>query len=450
MTPLPSVSAHPACPPVTTTAESHPDSRPLSDNVLQESVNVPNRNSSKGKTKVHKESDVGERLKENAKKRRLAQSSIESLKAHDLEYWASKERIHKLRSETSRLRLQEKMEKMEKKDGGALRGEDHFRRFQQRVLKEVDAEEEMAAEAAVQKLSMARQNLAYPSFRARDKKPTIQSLSRDTKAFVTLIINKLLRKELPGPRASNTQAEFKKNLCRYYSAVLPNGVALDDDERRPFQNQDIWCPIMGEYFGYDEVSAAHIVPYSIGALTMEEVFGKGHTVWSVQNGLLLHSLIETLFDDGRITIVPASDDKGDISLKVRVLERNTNWLARPVLKDSALRMGDLQDRPLKFLNKNRPKRRYLYFMYLMSLINCEDTFRREGRNAELERSKRVFASLTPSLRASMVPAFAAYIGHDIAPVFEDQRRAAEEKLLSCKREATVQRYFECVKDMENS
>lgn len=173
------------------------------------------------------------------------------------------------------------------------------------------------------------------------------------------MVNKLLRKESSGPRASNVQARFKTDLCRSYDAVKANGPALNQDPKRPYQNQDIWCPVMGRYFGYHEITAAHVVPYSMGELTMEGIFGSGHTVWSDQNGLLLHSSIEKLLDGGLITIVPESDDKEETGLKIRVLERNKDWLNKKVVMNSALRIKDLQNRPLSFLNNHRPKRRYI-------------------------------------------------------------------------------------------
>lgn len=413
---------------------------------LNENINVPNRQSSKGKTSVHN-STTDIQLTENARKRKLAQSSVQSFRMQDIEYWQSKERLHRLRSETSMLRLQLKREQREA--GTAHIDEKVFISFEKRQLALAEAEEKNAAKAAVQKISMARQNLIYPALRAKDEKPTVQSLSRDTKAFVTLVVNKLLRKESSGPRASNVQAAFKTDLCHRYNAVKANGPPLNQDPKRPYQNQHLWCPVMGTYFAYHEITATHIVPYSIGELTMEEIFGNGHTVWSNQNGLLLHTSIERLFDGGLITIVPASDDREEIGLKIRVLERNKDWLNTRVIKDSTLQMKDLHDRPLIFLNDHRPKRRYIYFMYMISLLSCEYNYRQEARTAELERSRRVFASLTPSLRASMVPAFATYIGHDIAPIFEEQERTAEEELAKNEREEIVRRYFECVKEMDS-
>lgn len=87
-------------------------------------------------------------------------------------------------------------------------------------------------------------------------------------------------------------------------------------------------------------------------------------------------------------------------------------------------MRDLHDRHLVFKGENRPKKIYLYFMYVMALKKCGET-RREGRITEMERSRRVLASLNPLLRASMVSTLAAEFGHDLALIYEDQIQVAE-------------------------
>ncbi len=114
----------------------------------------------------------------------------------------------------------------------------------------------MAAEAAMQKLNMARQNLTYSHCWRRDEQ-AILSLSRNTKAFV---VKKLLRRDSDGPRSSHTQAEFKTDHCRFYDAVEPDGPPLNKSKIRAFQGQKFWCPVMGEYFWYREITAAHMVP----------------------------------------------------------------------------------------------------------------------------------------------------------------------------------------------
>ena len=177
---------------------SEPDAKVTK--ILKEEINVPNRQSSKPKASICN-STADARLKENARKRKMAQSSLQLLKMEDLEYWQSKERLHRLRSETSMLCMQLKREQREA--GSAHMDEKSFISCKEKHLAISETEENKAPEAAVQKLSMARQILNYLTYRAKDAKPALQSLSRNTKAFVILVVNKLLRKESSGPRASN-------------------------------------------------------------------------------------------------------------------------------------------------------------------------------------------------------------------------------------------------------
>lgn len=87
-------------------------------------------------------------------------------------------------------------------------------------------------------------------------------------------------------------------------------------------------------------------------------------------------------------------------------------------------------------------------MYLIALIKCGETRRDEGRRKELERSRKVFASITPSLRASMVPAFAAQLGHDIAPIYEEQEEAARKELKAADPKKLITEYEECLKEVD--
>lgn len=78
------------------------------------------------KTSVYN-STTEAQLTANAKKREMALSSLQSLTMADLEYWQSKERLHRLRSETSMPRLQLKQEQREA--GSAHMDEKRFHQF---------------------------------------------------------------------------------------------------------------------------------------------------------------------------------------------------------------------------------------------------------------------------------------------------------------------------------
>lgn len=93
-------------------------------------------------------------------------------------------------------------------------------------------EERLAAEAAFHKVRLAREYLAYHKYPAPDQKAPQQSLSRDTKAFVALVLDKLLGLDSDAPSSSNTQAQFNTAMCEYYDAVLPDGPKLHRDKNR--------------------------------------------------------------------------------------------------------------------------------------------------------------------------------------------------------------------------
>lgn len=124
------------------------------------------------------------------------------------------------------------------------------------------------------------------------------------------------------------------------------------------------------------MKAAHIVSHKLGGLTMRLLFGedeesRGHTI---RNSLLLHPTVDSFFDDGSITIVPASDPPDETALVVRVLEQDEEWLDKdsdplPLSQDpgQVIKNRDLHERRLVFVNANRPAKRFLYFMYCAAL-----------------------------------------------------------------------------------
>lgn len=96
------------------------------------------------------------------------------MKMEGLDYWQSKERLHRLRSETSRLRLQLKPEQRESRS--ARMDEGGFISFDQKQLA-IAVEEKKAVEVAFKKTNMARQNFTRPSVQ-KMKNPSCNHFSR--------------------------------------------------------------------------------------------------------------------------------------------------------------------------------------------------------------------------------------------------------------------------------
>lgn len=319
------------------------------------SLEIPERSSSKSQTSTGLE-DLGFLLEKNIRQRELASQNKKSLKSlqklpENHEYWTNEKEIYRLNREDSSI------------------------------------------------------------LQAKKLQPAKRNLRRDTFAFVSLVIDRLADRGNTIIKDGD-QAQFKTEMCQFYDAVMPGGPLLTTNQSKRYRFQSIWCPVMHQYFPYDEMTAAHIVPHSIGDVTMKRIFGDDHDRWSAENGLLLYGLVEPFFNDMSITIIPTTDHDGEAELQIRVLERRKCWLDTKISGTNVSR-GELHDRKLIFKGPKRPKSKYLYLMYLISLHKCLEENRAEGRRAESARSRKVFASLTPSLRKSMVPAFAAQLGQDI-------------------------------------
>jgi hypothetical protein len=118
----------------------------------------------------------------------------------------------------------------------------------------------------------------------------------------------------------------------------------------------------------DYTKAAHIVPYAIDEINAAYIFGvpqsEGYkTLWSWRNGLVLKQYIEKYWDQARIVIVSAdefSDELRMVVLDDSILNHRA-YLNGPLFKD-------LNNTSLVFKIEARSRKRYLYFLCLMSLF----------------------------------------------------------------------------------
>jgi len=160
------------------------------------------------------------------------------------------------------------------------------------------------------------------------------------------------------------------------------------------------------------VNAAHIVPQSIGETNAAYLFGykvEGgfDVIWSEQNGLMMHSALEKIFDDGRIVIIPDPTDESEfISI---ILSQDLLKETKPSLLIDAP-ISTIHRKRLQFQTDARPGKRYLYVHALIQL------FRRRRYDVpgwEHDREKvftGVWASPGKWARKSMVEALALEIG----------------------------------------
>jgi hypothetical protein len=210
-------------------------------------------------------------------------------------------------------------------------------------------------------------------------------------------------------RSKADQTSFRNRLIKAYDTKGDEILETPPE----FQTYKIWCPTSGAEFKASIMKAAHILPYSIGEANAAYLFGcdpsEGYeAIWSERNGLMMHTTLEKIFDDGRMVIVPDPMDKNEF---ISII------LSQDLLKDNRLCLAinapysAIHRRRLQFQTTARPGKRYLYMHTLLSL------FRRRRYNVpgwENDREQmfggQIWASPGKWARKSMVEALAVEFG----------------------------------------
>ena len=184
----------------------------------------------------------------------------------------------------------------------------------------------------------------------------------------------------------------------------------------------LWCPISRDYFSVPHMVAAPIVPTSLGASLTEYISGSGSSsrLNIADNCLLIHCSVEDAFVGGKFVLLPADSAKSPLKTwKIQITNvsaKNTD-LGRRTL-------GVMDGEILAFKNDNRPAARFLYFLYVITLLrNKRD--RQPGWEKfciELPIGKPFAAMKSgPYLRHSMLLALAKSVG-DVDAVEEAAAR----------------------------
>jgi hypothetical protein len=210
-------------------------------------------------------------------------------------------------------------------------------------------------------------------------------------------------------RSEADQTSFRNRLIKAYNIKGSEILATPPE----FQTNKIWCPVSGKEFDASIMKAAHIVPHSIGETNAAYLFGsdlgEGYDIiWSERNGFMMHNILEKIFDDGRMVIIPdPMDDNEFISI---VLSRDLLQDNRPCPAINAP-YSTIHKRHLQFQTAARPGKRYLYMHTMLSL------FRRRRydvpgweKDREEVLSGQIWASPGKWARKSMVAALALEVG----------------------------------------
>lgn len=173
-----------------------------------------------------------------------------------------------------------------------------------------------------------------------------------------------------GKRDTRAQSSFRKELIRVSNAAHPNP-----------REQLLWCSITNRYHDEGIMTAAHIFAYRNGQEMMTAIFGAEDPpeLFSPRNAILMHSKAEEAFDKGLLLIVPyvPNDSPAEIQrwhqnepkeYRIRVCEPNAPMMQYVIPGDTRT-WKDLDGSRLEFKGSSRPRARYLYFHYCMTMLH---------------------------------------------------------------------------------
>ncbi|TEY54131.1 hypothetical protein BOTCAL_0242g00010 [Botryotinia calthae] len=201
-------------------------------------------------------------------------------------------------------------------------------------------------------------------------------------------------------RSSTQQTEFRKSLIDFYGV-----------KRQGLHEEEMWCVINGSWGKPSNFVAAHIMPAKLQDAQLKHIFGDDASdeLFSVKNGLMLEKQIESCFDNFQLAIVPCLTDQN--CWELRVLDKHLLKMDHYL---SSTKFEKLHGKKLEFLNDNRPRKRYLYYHWLVCISIAS---RKKMNMARIKDEKERFAKCwgTPGryLREEMIAALIGYVGHKV-------------------------------------
>ncbi|KAI1251458.1 hypothetical protein MGN70_006026 [Eutypa lata] len=245
--------------------------------------------------------------------------------------------------------------------------------------------------------------------------------------FTTSQMGVGIQKTGVGKRSRSEQSKFKNSLINFYDAATTN----------PKKHKVILSlhdSATGRELLKNAITAAHIVPHSLGGDMLQALFGANveGELDTPYNGLLLETNVEKAMDDGAIAIVPdISDDPSteEITMWEAAEPKNYKWKIIDVdaeVLDEPLEIAteksqppmtirDLNGQQLSFKNDMRPRARYLYFLFVVAHLRLawRQDFRHDpSKVLQKQLGKGFWATKGRYLKRSFLLALAEEIGHD--------------------------------------
>lgn len=230
-----------------------------------------------------------------------------------------------------------------------------------------------------------------------------------------------------GPRDNSAQSSFRSKLQIVYNSRHP------DEEI-----EEQWCPITGSWVHENTIRAAHIFPYSAGQTAMDELFGRDandrEELFEAENGMMMSVDAEKRIANGCLVLVPDVPNdatamvydewtKANIkNYKLRVLQPNDKSM-RTALPGSRANEESGKDRrhwhelngqKVTFRSDFRPRARYLYWQFAVSLMRkALQTQHRENNPLTEEFGKQFWGTRGRWIKQKHLLGFAEYLGHAV-------------------------------------
>jgi hypothetical protein len=237
-----------------------------------------------------------------------------------------------------------------------------------------------------------------------------------------------------GRRDTSAQSQFREACIKAYNSQNP-------DPRR----LTLWCPIIKDWVPQTHGIAAHIFAYMHGQEVMDTIFGmmEKPELFSPLNGMIVSDLVENIFDEGFMTIVPRLSDNptlGQIALwnnsepkeyKIRIIDP-TNRNAQNFIGQLNTKWEDLDGTNVEFRSSFRPRARYLYFHYCIQVLRraWRASDQHAAQQLQKEFGKGYWGTVGPYLPESMLRAFVEELGHEyeglLTGAVDDRATANEE------------------------
>lgn len=251
------------------------------------------------------------------------------------------------------------------------------------------------------------------------------------KLFTTSTLGLRIMDTGAGDGPSSDQSNFRAALLEKSNQRLRPG------------SESIWCPISGSYFHISSINAAHLFAWTHGHEAMTAIFGEDPPeLFSPYNGLLISVPAEKKLEKGHIVIVPRLSDepteeeiqewqKSDVKeYQIRVLEPNAEGMRSDITgRADECTWADLDRKPVVFRSNFRPRARYLYFLYCVTVLRRSWRMNKATSSLSNELGKPSWGTRGKFMKKGMLLAFVEEMGHEyeglLQGAIEDHQTAVE-------------------------